>query len=147
GDAIMIASCVLNGIPQNPCDISVTYFDNFTFGLVHAVVPPSSANLFPPIGGLGSSCGFSSLDQWYDGWAGYFGSAIATVFSNAANAVSGIPVVGGGLAYLISGIGCVLAWIAVILIVALFVYIAARVGFGIYRGVRGQRQSRPENVS
>ena len=147
GDAILITSCVLKGVPQNPCDLSVTYFDNFTFGLVHAIIPPNSANLFPPIGGLGNSCGFQVLNQFYDGWAGYFGSLVANAFAGAANAVSGVPIIGGGLSYLISGIGCILAWIVVILLFSIFVYVAVRVGLAIYGGARGVRRSYKENVS
>jgi hypothetical protein len=149
GDAIEITSCVLNGItPENPCDISVTYFSYFSVGLVHAILPPVP---YPSGGGglgaLGSNCGFSALNQFYDGWAGYIGSAVAGGFSYFGNALSGIPIIGGGLAYIVDGLGCIVAWIIVILLFVLFIYIAARVLVAVYRGVRGSGRSKSENVS
>lgn len=146
GDAIEINSCVLNGIPQNPCDISVTYFNNFTIGLVHAVIPP--VIIVPPgtLGGLGNNCGFGVLDQFYDGWAGDIGSAIADGFAHIAQAVNGIPIIGGGISYLINGLGCIIAWIVIILILVLIAYIVYRIVLSVYHGARRSR-STGENVS
>ena len=66
GDAIVVTACVLNGVPQNPCDVSVTYFNSFTIGLVHAILPPTPT---PTPGGGGGASGFnggicSSLFSW-----------------------------------------------------------------------------------
>jgi hypothetical protein len=62
GDAIYINSCRLNNVTQSTCNISATYFDNFSFGLVHAISPPVPV----PIGGSsglnGAFCG--SLFSW-----------------------------------------------------------------------------------
>ena len=148
-DAIVIGSCFLNGVPQNPCDISVLYFNRFAIGLVHSNLP---IQCIGHCGGGGSlsginDCGFGNLNQWYDSWAGYIGSAVSGAFSVAGNAVSGIPLIGGGLSFLIKGLGCILAWIVVILLVLLFVYVVARVAVAIYRGIRGRQRYRNENVS
>jgi hypothetical protein len=148
GDAIVISSCVLNGIPQNPCEISDTYFASFAFGIVHSIIPPPYPT--PGTGGLGAlgnNCGFSALNQWYDGWAGYIGSAVGNAFYYLGSAANGIPIIGGGLSFIINGIGCILAWALVILIFAVFVYIAAWVAIGIYRSFRGRRRAPSGNVS
>jgi hypothetical protein len=146
-DALEINSCYLNGVEQSTCNISVTYFDNFTYGNVHSILPPPSPLTGGGLGALGSSCGFSALNQWYDGWAGYIGSAVAVAFSYFGNALGSIPIIGGGLADIVDGLGCILAWIVVILLFSLFVYVAARVCVGIYQGFRGKHTSRGENVS
>jgi len=124
----------------------VTYFNNFTIGLVHAVIPP--VIIVPPgtLGGLGNNCGFGVLDQFYDGWAGYIGSAIADGFAHIAQAVNGIPIIGGGISYLINGLGCIIAWIVIILILVLFAYIVYRIVLSVYHGARRSR-STGENVS
>jgi hypothetical protein len=150
GDAIAIKSCILLGLFHlNPCPISVTYFDNFTIGLVHAVYSPAA--LLPGalggLGALGNSCGFSALNQFYDGWAGYVGSVVADVFAYFGNAVGKIPIIGGGLSYIINGIGCILAWIVVILLFALFAYVAVKVFASIYHSAKSNRRAKSENVS
>ena len=61
--------------------------------------------------------------------------------------MGGIPIIGGGLAYVIDGIGCVIAWLVVILLFALFAYVAVKVGGSIYRSARGRQKVRKENVS
>ncbi len=45
------------------------------------------------------------------------------------------------------GIGCLLAWIIVILLFALFAYVAVKVGGSIYRSARGRQKAPKENVS
>lgn len=148
-DAIYVSSCVLNNVSENPCQISVTYFNAFVIGHIHAILPPVPV----PSGGgaglsaLGNNCGFSALNQFYDGWAGYIGSAVANGFGYVAALAGGIPLVGGGIAFVINGIGCVVAWIIVILLFSLFAYVAVKVGVSIYRGARGQRRAPRENVS
>ncbi len=120
GDAIDITSCIINGAAQNPCDLSVVYFDAFTYGHVSALVGPSGlpspygGNLGAALGALGTTCGFQFFDQPYDAWAGYIGSAVASPFGNFANAVTGIPVVGGPLSLFVEFLGCAIGWIVVI---------------------------------
>jgi len=158
GDAIYIPTggCVLAGNPVDPCDVSVLYFDNFTYGIVHALIFPSCQQVGDCPGGGGggggglsgtNDCGFGVLNQFYDSWAGYIGSAIASGFGHLAGAVAGIPIIGGGLAYIIKGIGCILAWIIVLVIFIVFIYVVAKVAVAVYRGVRGVEQRHRENVS
>ncbi len=129
----------------------MTYYNNFTYGIVHAFLYPTCAQVGDCPGpggggggGLGSSndCGFGALNAWYDSWAGYIGSAVAGGFGHLAGGASGIPIIGGGLSFIIKGIGCVLAWIIVILIVVLVVYVVAKVAIGAFRGVVGNRGGR-----
>lgn len=148
GDAIDITSCTYRNSPQNPCDLAVTYYNNFTVGLVYGLQSPIGI----PTGGGGgggglgsvSGCGFGVLNQWYDSWAGYVGSAVGNAFGYFGAAVKGVPVIGGGLAFIIDGIGCILAWIVVILLFVLFIYVAVRVVAGV---VGGARKSYKENVN
>jgi hypothetical protein len=75
GDAIEISSCLLNGVPQNPCIISATYFSAFTIGHVHAIIVPP---VTPPSGGgsSGLNGGFcSSLFSWIP----YIGGDLTTL--------------------------------------------------------------------
>lgn len=137
-DAIYISSCDLAGVSKSVCPLSAIYFNNFTFGVIHANLAPSCASLgtcpsssggFGTLGGLGSGCGFQALDQWYDGWAGYIGSTVAGGFSAIGSLGSGIPVIGGGWSGFWNGLGCVLAWIVVIIVFFVLVYfvvVAAR---------------------
>ncbi len=157
GDAIYISTCVRGGVSEGSyCPLTVTYFNNFTYGIVHAFIYPTCVQVgdCPQTGGgggglssLGNTCGFSALYQWYDGWAGYIGSAISEGFTHLGGAVGGIPIIGGGLAYVIDGIGCVIAWLVVILLFALFAYVAVKVGGSIYRSARGRQKAPKENVS
>lgn len=135
GDAVMISSCVLNGIPHNvTCPIAVTYYNNFTFGVIHALIYPTcqQANDCPiPTGGGfglggggGTYCGVSGLNQWYDAWAGYVVAGVATVFVGIGNDVSGIPGIGGGLSAFFDALGCLLGWLVLIIIVVVIAWVA-----------------------
>ena len=151
GDAIDVTSCILNNVSQNPCVVQVNYFNNFTYG--HVVGLNGSISPPNPItggggGGLGGpSCGFNSLNQFYDAWAGNIGSAVAGAFAHFGNAVGNIPIIGGGLASIINGLGCIIAWVIIILIFALFAYIAVKVVVSMYRGAKGSRSAKSDNVS
>lgn len=144
GAAIEISSCYLNGVPKNPCDLAVTYFNNFTIGLVHATVAPPPPSSSGGLSSLGNSCGFTVLNQWYDGWAGFIGTAIGEGIGHLAQGASGIPIIGGGLADLVNGLACVIAWVVVILIFILFIYIAASVLVGMVRSL-GRRERQGKN--
>lgn len=128
GDAIEINSCVYKGIVQNPCDISVTYFNNFTIGLVHAVIPPV---LFPPPGPNpfslgGTACGTSGLNSWYDSWAGYVVSGVSSVFVYAGDGAARIPIIGAPLSGFLTTLGCVLGWVALIIVVFLIAWLVVK---------------------
>jgi hypothetical protein len=147
GDAINISACVLNGVPQSTCDISVTYFNIFAIGLVHGLQSPRGqhiTNNYPL--GTTNDCGFGVLSAWYDSWLGYAGSVVANAFSYFGNMANGIPIIGGGLSYLIKGIGCIVAWIVVIAIVGLFLYVALKIIVPIIRGGVRATARRSENV-
>ncbi len=157
GDAIYISTCYRGAVLEGSyCPITVTYYNNFTYGIVHAFLYPTCAQVGDcpgpgggGVGGLGSinDCGFGALNAWYDSWAGYIGSAVAGGFGHLAAGASGIPIIGGGLSFIIKGIGCLLAWIIVILLFALFAYVAVKVGGSIYRSARGRQKAPKENVS
>lgn len=144
GDALDITSCILNNVSQNPCVLRVNYFNNFTYGHVvglnGSLSPPSVITGGGGLSALGNSCGFTALNQWYDGWAGYLGSVVAGAFSHFGDAVGNIPIIGGGLGDIINGLGCIVAWIVIILIFALFAYVAVKVGASIIGGARGSRR-------
>jgi hypothetical protein len=143
GDAIYISACTLGNVAENgTCDVSVTYYNNFTYGIVHAIFLPNYG--CPSCTGPGGNplgntndCGFGNLHAWYDSWIGYIGSSISGAFSNVANDAAGIPLIGGGLSYFIKGTGCILAWIIVILIVLLVAYIIFRIIMAIWHAARG----------
>lgn len=134
GDAIMIDSCVYEGIPQNPCDIAVTYFNSFTIGIIHAFIYPTCASLHvcPSSGGgvggwentAGKLCGTDKLNQWYDAWAGYIVTDVAAVFVYIGNAASGIAVIGSGLNSFFTDLGCLLGWVVLIIVIFLIIWLA-----------------------
>jgi hypothetical protein len=75
GDAIYISYCDWKGTVLTTgegCPITTTYFDNFSFGLVHAILPP------PPSGGGGA--GSSGVNGGFCnslfGWIPFIGSDI-----------------------------------------------------------------------
>jgi len=145
GDAVYISSCLLNNVSQSTCDLAVVYFDAFVYGHENGLVgPPPPPGGGGGGGGLGNTndCGFGVLNQFYDSWAGYIGSAIGNGAAHLADGVSGIPIIGGGLSFIIKGIGCILAWIVVVLIVVLFIYIAGRILMSVYHGVFGNRRGK-----
>ena len=74
-DAIEINSCYLNGVAQNPCDISATYFDNFTIGIVHAILPP----VFISPGNPGGSGVNGGICNSLFGWIPFIGAPIVTL--------------------------------------------------------------------
>ncbi len=138
GDALYISSCVVGGVSQSTCPLSVVYFNNFTFGVVHSFVAVSCqvAGTCPGSGGGGgggglasvTDCGFGTFGSWYDAWIGYVGEGVSSFFGYAASAVGGIPIIGGAIASFLNGIGCVLAWVVVIIVIVivavLLLYIA-----------------------
>lgn len=122
GDALYLSSCTLRGVPENPCNVSVTYFNNFTFGIVHGLQSPVAAGGGGGGGGgigLTNSCGATVFNQWYDEWAGYVVETVSGFFGFIASGASAIPVVGGVFAAAIDGLGCLLAWITLIVLVVL----------------------------
>ena len=131
-DAIYISSCERSGVSLSVCPLSVTYFDNFTFGVIHANLAPSCSQIGfcgGTGGGFGGSvagndCGFGALNQWYDGWAGDIGSGIADAFGFVGNIGSGLPLVGSGWSNAWSGLGCVLAWIVLVVVFFIIAYVA-----------------------
>lgn len=134
GDALYVSSCVIANVTQHgSCPISTTYFNSFTFGIVHAFAFPSCSALgvacVSPPGGLGpgfpntNNCGFGGLNSWYDSWAGYVGGAVAVWFFHVGESANGIPLIGGGLAAGIEGLGCVVAWVVVILLVVFVAWV------------------------
>jgi hypothetical protein len=137
GDAIYINSCTVANVTQNPCNLAVSYFNNFTFGAVHAFVP-ISCSLVGDCGitgagggGLGPSanvCGFGALNQWYDSWLGAPGYFVAQGFIYLGSLAGKTPVIGGAFEAVFDGLGCLIGWIVVLLIVLLIIYIAFRVG-------------------
>lgn len=121
GDAIYIQTCKLSGVAQSPCDVGVTYFSNFTYGHVSGLVgpiSPPSGGFASTVGAAASACGFSYL-----GLLGDVGAAVAVGIDHLGGAAGSIPIIGGALAGLIGGIGCLLGWIVEILVFVLFIYI------------------------
>lgn len=143
GDALYISTCVVNGVSQSTCPLGVTYFDNFTFGIVHANLAPTCAQLGSCGGGGGgglppasTGCGFTALNSWYDAWAGYLGSGVASAFGTIADAGAHIPYIGSGWASFWNGLGCILAWIVVLVVLVLVAYILFRVIMAVVRAYR-----------
>ena len=137
GDAIEINSCFLNGInlamTTGICPISVTYFNNFTIGLVHSTVPTYPVLPIPISQQAAALCGTGALNQWYDAWAGYIITGAASIFVYIGQAASSIPVVGGAFQTFFTDLGCLIGYIVLILIfVGLFILIAWLVR--VYRG-------------
>jgi hypothetical protein len=126
GDAIVITGCVLNGIPQNPCPISTTYFNSFAIGLIHATLP-----IIPVPGGFGGGifalgnavCGTGALNQVWDQWAGYIVSGVASLFIYIGNGLNAIPVVGGALGGIMDAIGCLIGWIVLIVVLVFIAWL------------------------
>jgi hypothetical protein len=142
GDAVALTSCSLNGTPLSVCDIGVTYFNNFTYGHQSGLVgpPPPPGGGFPGFGGLsglGSDCGFGNLNQWYDGWAGWLGSGASGIFSYIGSLGSKVPVVGAAWNGFWSGLGCVVAWLVVVFVGILLLFVAFWLGRALYRAGRG----------
>jgi hypothetical protein len=101
GDAIYINSCVWHGVTENvSCPLSATYFDNFSFGLVHAILPP------PPSGGGGA--GSSGVNGGFCnslfGWIPFIGGDI----TDLCNFVLGILEI-----VLIVGVFLLAIWIVI----------------------------------
>ncbi len=142
GDAVYISSCLLNNVSENPCSISVTYFNAFVYGHENALVGPPP----PPVGGVGgvggglgstTDCGFGNLDAWYDSWAGYIGSAVAGAFGYVGGLGSDIPLIGGAWSYFWNGLGCVLAWVVLIIVVFLLAWVVVWVVRRLYEAWHG----------
>jgi hypothetical protein len=145
GDAIYISACLVDNVTQNPCQLGVTFFDQFTYGHVSGLVGVSCVILGSCSGGgggglgsLGADCGFGNLDQWYDGWAGYLGSAVAGVFSNLGSSVNGIPYIGGGLSDFFNGIGCLLGWVVIIIVFILLFLLIVYIARVVWRAWRAE---------
>lgn len=132
GDAINITSCKLpNGAQENPCVLQVNYFNNFTYGHVSALVgsipPPSGFGVGAPFNLGGTACGTSGLTSWYDAWAGYVVSGVASVFVYAGDGASKIPVIGPAFSGFLTTLGCVLGWVALIIVIILILWVAVKV--------------------
>lgn len=153
GDALYISSCIVAGVAQTTCPLSVDYFDNFTFGAIHAFVPISciSAGTCGTFGGgggtlgaLGTTCGFQFLNQWYDGWVGYVGSTVASGFGFLATAVASTPIIGTPVAEFINGIGCIVGWLVVFALFLAILWLLFKLvefAFGPLRGSGGGGRS------
>jgi hypothetical protein len=118
GDAIYIHSCYYEGIRQtSSCNISVTYFNTFTIGLIHAIVPPHNPYLNTQQQQAQKICGTGAMNQWYDAWAGLIITGVASVFVDVGNAASSLPVVGGVFQTFFTDLGCLVGYIVLILLV------------------------------
>jgi len=128
GDAILISSCVLNGVPQNPCDISVTYFNVFAIGFIHSILPPIP---FPPVfNGCGTfcrqaqqQCGTGAMNQWYDSWAGTIVTLGGSIFIYIGQAANSIPVIGHYLGTFFIDLGCIIGWILLIIVLVFIAWL------------------------
>lgn len=140
GDALYLTSCLLDGQNTNPCPLSVTYFNNFTIGLVHALFPPVAippTNVYDNVLNQGQMlCGTGVLNQWYDSWTGAIVSSVAGVFVTVGNAAAGIPVIGGGIQAFFNIIGCLIGWIVVIFVLVLIAWLIFK-AIGVIRARRG----------
>ena len=133
---VYISSCVLDGVPEvSTCPLQTTYFDNFTIGLVHAListVPPPSNGIPPGAFSLGgAACGTGGFSSWYDSWAGYIVSGVSSVFIYIGNGASHIPVIGGGIQAFFYALGCILGWVVLIIVIALIVWMVVKLAVAI----------------
>jgi hypothetical protein len=129
GDAIYISSCVLNNVSESTCVISDTYFANFSVGHVAAIVPPPPPGCGPGGcgGGLGgNACGTGGFNSWYDAWAGYVVSGVASLFIYIGNALASAPFIGGALQSFFTALGCVLGWVVLILVLVLIAWLVVK---------------------
>ena len=130
GDAVDVTSCKLNGVAQNPCVVRVNYFNNLTYGHVSALLgsipPPGQFGTGLPFGPGGTACGTGGFDSWYDAWAGYIVSGVSSVFVYAGNGAAHIPYVGSALSGFLIALGCILGWVALILVVFLIAWMAVK---------------------
>ncbi len=135
GDAIDITSCVIGGVQETICPLSVTYFDNFTFGAIHAFVNITCTEAGTCPGGGGGAagygrlaqavCGTGAMNQWYDAWAGNVVTGVASVFIYIGQGASTVPVVGGGLQAFFTDMGCLIGYIVLVLVfIGLFILVA-----------------------
>ncbi len=147
GDAIMISSCVLNGFPQTICSIAVTYFANFTIGLVHSVIP--TYPYIPPNNGIGSNiCGTASLNAWYDAWASNIIVIGGTVFFYIGDAAAGIPDIGGALNSFFQYLGCFVGYVLLIIVIVFIFWVIFKVAGILPRSGRsGSRASPGGNIN
>ncbi len=128
GDAILITSCVRNGVPQNPCDISVTYFNVFSIGFIHSILPPIP---IPPVfNGCGpfcrqaqQQCGTGAMNQWYDSWAGTIVTLGGSIFIYIGQAANSIPVIGQYLGTFFIDLGCIIGWILLIIVLVFIAWL------------------------
>jgi hypothetical protein len=122
-DAVDVTSCVVASVPQNPCDISVVYFSTFTYGYQAGFVSP----IGPP--GSGGSGGGSGLNggfcQSLFGWIPLIGSYIVAF----CNFVLGI-----------------LEVVLIILILAVSIYVVAKLAGSRRSGGRSSSSGSTVNV-
>jgi hypothetical protein len=125
GDAIDITSCVLDNVTKSVCPLSVTYFNNFTYGVVHSVLSAvyiSPPTLFPSSLG-GTACGVTGFNAWYDAWAGYVVSGVASIFVWVGDAGSSWPVIGSDWQAFWTTFGCLIGWLVLIIVIVLLIWI------------------------
>ena len=137
GDAVYVSSCVLNNVTQSICPLSATYFNNFSFGVVHFIL---SALFVPPIQsgflGLGACDAGGLQSSILTAWMGDVVIGVA----NALAPLYGVPVLGP----IFKDLGCFLGWLVVIIIVLFLLWVVYKIVVGVLgRGPRsgGNRSS------
>lgn len=145
GDAIYISSCVVGHVAQTVCPLQVTYFNNFTFGVVHAFVGVSCA-VAGTCGGIGggggfslggTACGTGGFNSWYDAWAGYVVSGVSSAFVYVGNIGSSIPFIGSSWSAFWTGLGCLVGWLVLILVVIVLIWVVYRAIIAVRSGSGG----------
>lgn len=123
GDAIYITACVLSNVTQSVCPLSVTYFNNFTYGIVHFIESSQYIKPIPINTGsfLGSGdCGTGALTgSIVTAWMG----DVVVGVANALAPLYGIPIIGGAL----KDIGCFLGWVVLIIIFVGLAYVVFKI--------------------